>query len=802
MPTSRSPSNHPLSPWAERFSTPGGLGFKWDSVKHSGYAPEFPRINDPLRYLDIPNTRPDPIPPNGEDLDKLFHTEAFQTKQLRGLRTWQAVTLNRWVRFSPQIGFMSGGHLSSDAGEHAEIFARIYKSTRIKVDETRWLPFLRKNRWYDWIQTSPPAEQATGRKWSVDDPKVWEELSISLELTDRIFKALIDDKNEADYWQNAVAHVMGNEPFPGARVLLSYAVDQSISKDRGTPCQWDVISTLNKVQWRARLVQLLSTHLWSFVDFDGGTEAQDVACEGSNFSSICLLSSGRLRTLCDDQITLAERCVMHFNLAVSLVHELMHAILTARMRHDAYEGNCLSSDDTNNQPEPVGELYLSFDVAFRISRLAKGIPDSGLRRHCIFPLILLTSTAAGKAVIPLVVATYEMPNAIYQDYPLVPGNWQNRGARIKHCHFTALWISKLLSEAFWSDPAVPEKSANFFHRNSVFVSDNPNAYRGPSEWSDVQVKDLNTLPHIYVEDTKAVETWHEREQLWSSLRAGWYDDEKLKWKSSPWSWISCRRRLDEFADAYAKKDETACGIIANWMTETVDWKHDQATYLSYLPQQMDPNPAWIFHAIGTQSSSVLCYCFIPETLYHFSIPPRSSISNSETPGLLMMATLPIRDFESRKSKTNPAWTYQAVPSREADASGSMRRIQMELGGEKNSDTVRKSEFFDQLEGRGQVHGGFSQADYLQLVFDLVAHITRYALVNYSWVAEILDAYAKLLGDRQALQAAYPNSHTAQWATEWVFKVPPYDKRLGRVDPRIGGWREMTVNPGTGQWDFV
>ncbi|KAI1181426.1 hypothetical protein F5B17DRAFT_452462 [Nemania serpens] len=126
MSAPRPPNGPPASPWAERFPSflPDGSArnssfLTWNSSRHSGVAPEIPRIDDPVHYLDISSVHPYPTAPSDEDLDKLFRTEQFQR------RTWEAATLNRWVQFSPQFGVMSGGHLLSDVGEYAKACADI-----------------------------------------------------------------------------------------------------------------------------------------------------------------------------------------------------------------------------------------------------------------------------------------------------------------------------------------------------------------------------------------------------------------------------------------------------------------------------------------------------------------------------------------------------------------------------------------------------------------------------------------------------------------------------------------------------
>lgn len=69
---------------------------------------------------------------------------------------------------------------------------KIFHAERIQVDESKWFSFLKRDRWLEWEKPEPLLD---GGHWSVDNPKVWEILGISIELLDRILKALIADKH-------------------------------------------------------------------------------------------------------------------------------------------------------------------------------------------------------------------------------------------------------------------------------------------------------------------------------------------------------------------------------------------------------------------------------------------------------------------------------------------------------------------------------------------------------------------------------------------------------------------------------
>ncbi|KAI0506948.1 hypothetical protein F5B22DRAFT_650266 [Xylaria bambusicola] len=110
---------------------------------------------------------------------------------------------------------------SSSTKEDAAL--QIFHPYRIQVDQSKWFNFLKKDRWYDPDIADP---LLNGGNWSVDNAKVWEVLSISLELVDRMLKASIEDKN--DTIEMMLFGLIGNwhyvtarpEPMPGAHILL------------------------------------------------------------------------------------------------------------------------------------------------------------------------------------------------------------------------------------------------------------------------------------------------------------------------------------------------------------------------------------------------------------------------------------------------------------------------------------------------------------------------------------------------------------------------------------------------------
>ncbi|KAI0406946.1 hypothetical protein F4802DRAFT_60773 [Xylaria palmicola] len=211
----------PSSPWAARFPVKE-VGIISGDVNHSVLAP-YPRISDPI-YYDLEPSFEGPVR-NYVDQDLILFTEESQRRLLNGKTTWQAAALNRHLYFSPKSGFISGGHQPGDKalanfpflripeigstlhnygirlwpsimGRNEERDFVVYQREKIHVDETKWLSFFRKDRWFDWTRVTSPFKKVPGRVWSVDDPKIWDFTSTSIELANRMLMALIADRNE------------------------------------------------------------------------------------------------------------------------------------------------------------------------------------------------------------------------------------------------------------------------------------------------------------------------------------------------------------------------------------------------------------------------------------------------------------------------------------------------------------------------------------------------------------------------------------------------------------------------------
>ncbi|KAI0973309.1 hypothetical protein F4678DRAFT_477770 [Xylaria arbuscula] len=747
----------PSSPWATRFAD-AKLIYTRGNKNHSILAPEFPRIDDPKYYDQILTLPEDERPRSAADEDRLFCTEYLQVDALYGPPTWKTIALNHYGRFSPDT-VVSGGHRPMDKRTEGLVFNMpsftpsapflglqraserrtnldrdwaIYLRDRIKVDEKKWLSFLRRENWFDW--TSVPVDfthSEAGKTWSVDDPKLWEVLSVSLELTNRIMEALIRDKHDGVYWSE-FEDVYGPPPSPNDAILLSARAEQHISRVRGTPCQTDHFNKSCE-NWRDRLLNLLWRIIWGFREVDYVEAAcYNIVLDDNNrgyylYNAMIALSIKRLEALMDPDLTLGELCLAQVDIAVTIIHELMHAIYCIRYKDDNYPGNCLNTQRSRGE-----EPFLD----------AEGIAELG---HCMDQLFfggteMLFPLSDQSTLKPVVMIIQEFPWSGY-DGRSVPGSaFLSPDARDTVHYVPLTWASKMLSESFWNDSAYPKKSENFFHRNSFLIS---RTRVGARHTAEPRSKKLRDLAHRYPDDAEVFKNYYEKRRLWDNLRRGWYDEAKENWQASPWNDVKARVLCEKFADGFRKRDLILCNNIVGDLTSRVRWEQDLATYLSDLPSTTTNKPQWAWHAIG----------------------------------LLMMASLPIvRVTLTRGLRPVDTYFKELSPSKEAAEFGHRKSVFVPIRyPEKDYAITFPGEFYNPMVQEGDPLPQYDQFDCLGLVDVIIQFIAaKNAIVHGDMVHAIQKAKNLILADRTAINDVYLAADTSRWSSNWFFEPPPYN----------------------------
>ncbi|KAI0391552.1 hypothetical protein F5Y17DRAFT_460732 [Xylariaceae sp. FL0594] len=786
-----SDSSLPLTPWGERIVERKTYMFDVrDGKRRSGFAPEYPTLPDPKTWLQLPPPAspppPSPLltteerllrqiqelnvsearrqqqrhqsslrrftPRTYEDLDRVLYDEVVQRQTNYGPRTWECAALSSEVYYEGGTQVPGDQLVDSETGRHVEAKARI------KVDESKWFPFLKKDRWYDWIQTSPPGPpDEQGKVWSIDDPDIWAAIRTPLDefgvpiiiLTFPIETMLW---GRMAYWVKAIpAKFKAPEPFPNCRVLLGRNLDIHLTASGGdpTPVDWAAISRRDERHWRDRLAYLLHKHLMSFAILDCiEAHACDIDQDVPEYTSICHINCDKVTLLMRDDLTLSERALLEIQLAVTIVHEFMHAIYSARKALDRKkDGNCIDPKDPFRRGDPlyncegVTELGVTMEQHV-FDGLMDGRPSSSG-----IPIVMMCVRAPNRT----------MPNTSYRGS--VPGSWQ---ADPLHVHFpTTLWASKLLSEEFWADPRLPRKSDNFFHKTPVFQCDE----KPGGGFGFVYAKNFNSFPIVYPEDDRAADTWSDRQQLWAIYRMNWYEREFPVFDISPWSDMFARHRLSEFSRAFAKRDEFACGQIAQWFLKGMPWEQSLKEYTD-----KGATNNWIFHVIG----------------------------------LLMSASIPTREREYTVSGMNALpFSYVGFPSRSADAAGQKTRVYIpsEIYTRKDIKTVPASQFYNPFAGDSLPADRIAQDDYLALADAVVAHVSGRFPIYPAWVAELVKRRAEIKDARDKIRRDYPSSHRQRWSSAWDFVVPAYSVDAVVWDVRLNRFVDLWYNVTMKRWEY-
>ncbi|KAI1267717.1 hypothetical protein F5Y18DRAFT_424852 [Xylariaceae sp. FL1019] len=746
-----------LTPWATRFPTQLESDERpvWaltlDGWQHSGLAYEYP-LKDPKFYNDESEPEPGDNPMVGDDLIQFFTSEHLQEEALNGLTTAQVTSLSRWAWHSQTAGLISGGHVPIQAkggrnqkklqAEARKIVDEIFQSERLTVDESSWFPFFQKERWYD-----PDEEESypyfDDGHWSVDNPQLWDVISLSTELANRMLNALIDDgKNiletilfgRIDYWRN-FEELGGRPPEDDSLVLLSSAMEGRASQPAS-----ETRMPVGKQYIRARLGECTQNTWWSFM----GTRdlhvepAAETVVNGAQTHRFIVINISPVDLLMNKDLTLAERCHLHFFLAQTMVHELMHAIIFQRMANTKDPWNKLEMEDRKRIDELI-EPFIDFDHLAEIgaaseSRIFDGRVPSNQTGYNVIPL------AHSGEVWPFPTATgfLNQSHDIFRD-----------GSTLTIEHFAAIQTARLLTEDFWTGGVAPKrKSDNNWHRYPIFsssstISKAPRYGGRPPVWGSVTV-DRSVIKNWQAGDAESVRAWHQRRRYLELCRRGWYVEEKALWISTPWSYPARHlSQLDIFRKALTTKDEAVGALAAEQLTTLLPWK-DEVQFRNGLPTQNSlRNHDWIFFVLG----------------------------------ILMYAVMPIRTKGTDTQAEDPEELFISLVPRKGTAHGGPKRFERASEDFNAPPDYRKANpFFDPF-NNGQEHNPPSHEHYLDLADRILIGIknTR-GLVSRPWYNEILQVARDVREDRQQLREKHPDSHQSKWSSAWSFEIPRYEDR--------------------------
>ncbi|KAI0197911.1 hypothetical protein F4808DRAFT_473487 [Astrocystis sublimbata] len=741
----------PSSPWAVRWPYQNAITIVENNKKHSEFKPRIPTINDP-KYYDRDPDLANPEPPlSYDELDFGFLSE-FSQRWVNRVTTWEAAALNRWV-VCPEApaGYVSSGHNPTDKVEYrlptrgspnnaqdssfgssdsqrsvtsAEIEnLEIFKRGMIEVDETTWLPFLQKSRWYDWIEVPEAYDHDHPvREWSVDDDTVWAPLKLSLELANRMLNALIEDKNEGvtmaletiiwgriDYWEK-FKDIFGDPSDPLDTVLLGYEVERQIAEKRNHSFRSGSFRRRTPAQWRERLIGLLKRLTWGIGD--GGDDILG--------STVHLVY---------------RKEPLHYTIHINIIHELMHAILKARSLDDsAYRGNRL---DPAKKELYFKEPYYN----------ANGVPEAGhYMEQEFFGGAMHITPGEPAPPLRMVITRFPYTNCTHADKPAptFTGFQPDSMRRLEHVPTT--WASKMLTRAFWDDPSTA-KSVNFFHRNAMFVAEGRNKDPRP----DI-VKTTPAQAAWYDEDSKVLSDWNSKTRLYIEYRRGWYDDALSEWDGSPWRYSASRQNCYDFKVAFDRRDLLTCTKIAKKLANVVKWENNNPQlYLNLMPINGRKRTLWAWHCVG----------------------------------LLMLASIPAMTVGLFRGAENPGGrSMELTPSREAAAAGYETPLYFAVRSMKSERQVEfPARVWDHINGKGLLDY-YTQEDCLDLIDDIMyLFVNNDGIAHSSFITNIILAKDALNADRQRITDAYKTDTAcrSKWSSDWFFEIPSYNPTEAKIN---------------------
>ncbi|KAI1322122.1 hypothetical protein F5Y16DRAFT_416371 [Xylariaceae sp. FL0255] len=756
--------NPPLSPWAGRYPTHLASDERpvWflslDGKQHSGLAYEYP-TKDPKLYSD--ETEPDlgDVPSNGNDLVRFFIGEQIQFQALQGVTTAQSTSLNRWAWHSPTVGLLSGGHVpevpqNQESREEAQARAEttlrnIFSEESLIVNESNWFSFFQKT-------------------------VVWATLRLSFELANRMLNALIDDEQDIlqtilfgriEYWKN-LEDIGGPSPDEESLVLLSAAMEASIPDPTGSQQEPKVPDIGRRAAIESRLNYCARNLWWSFMGSRGlqVEPAAETVTNGRQTDRFTIINISPVQLLLNGDLTISERCHLHFFLAQTIVHELMHAIMFERMGNVDDKWNKLKASDRKRVDELI-EPFVDFDhlseigMAFE-SRIFNGsTPANQTGLNCI-PL----AHSGERWPFPTITAGF-----VNENHPVYCGQGQLIIDR-----YAAIQTARLLSENFWTGATAPARKSDFnWHRITIFsasstTSSDPRYGGWPAIWEPVTIDKTNAdlwLPG----DAESVEAWDKRLKYLEICRAGWYEREKAAWVRTPWAYpMRLFTQIDIFQKASQTKNEAAGALACEQLSSILPWD-DEKGFRDGLPTQTNlRNHDWIFFALS----------------------------------MLMYATMPVRTKAIITGADDEfAMCRTFLKPRSGTASGGPKEFKRSVEDFNAPPDTREANTFHDPFDQGKSKRPVTHEHYLNLVDQLLDTIKRNeSLVSGPWYAEVQRVCGELRAERKRLQDEQSSNHQTRWSVRWTFVVPGYDpSNLGWMQwsNASNDWTQLTdLPPGT------
>ncbi|KAI0206157.1 hypothetical protein F4808DRAFT_193647 [Astrocystis sublimbata] len=681
--------------------------------------------------------------------------------------------MSRVLQFSDR-GFVPGGHVASLDGQ-SSIHNLIYETERIQVNEDSWFPFFKKSRWW---ASARGTSMNDAWYFSVDNPRVWEELRIALELANRILNTLIKDRHtflqtflfgKLTTWEAARNELFDDqplEPAPNTNVLLSYPFykQKFTEKYPGQPCDMDIILTYPEEKYREMLSIYAAQQDWALSlirhDVDDQREAGRTYMGGLN---TIILNADLLESLAFGKITLAERVTLLYKTANTILHELAHAIIDRRATEDDSPFNALDIYEYQ-ATEPFVDFASQAECGFYMEAMVFGGP---WRDHPCYSGSVEVPLGGHRVTWPFVDVDDWLPSELGGVVPGLLG--AAKAAESRLFLVPAIWCSMMVSEKFWSNDAIIRKSDNFFHQTTMdwFISRHKRQDSSIRPPPTLNIDDA--LPSINPGIVEIIRDWNFREDLFKKSRDGWYDNEKAIWEHSTWGiMMDLRSSLHHFSQEMKKpvdqRDIYQCANKAWFLSLCVPWTSGRPAYVNSLALGTNH---WAWHCIG----------------------------------LLMLACIPLRSETLYRPAQEPKFRWHYLkPSSETYPGKSKFLPQLLEQGEIHEiadPNYYCNPFYDNSALITYSQGLFNHCDYLDIVLSLLNYFSATsAIISTPWLNEIIRVEKNIRAHR-LMNSMTQVDPDATWVTDaWDFQVPEYDPTAMSIwvdDEALSGWREVAFH---------
>ncbi|CCC05332.1 hypothetical protein SMACR_08647 [Sordaria macrospora] len=612
LPPPRRRGDHLFERWGVKLLEDG------NGVVSSGLIPIFPSLHQPFgltedlwwthkRALQEAATRTNPMPkslpkPTGVQLDELFFTERWQQTALNGVRTWELSSLNQGIIGTSYWQEVLMADLSilpiPDITVTVEQFPDI---DLVNVDESKWNKVFGRGRWYDLrgvvLETDANGNPTNTRDWSVDDDAIWDGLRTVIEMANRILHHVIYGDWLYALLEGTVAPISNVMPFvPGSNDYFNMPKRMFSPGENGSGGLKQPDQRVAQRLWH-QIESLSEWIIWSFfdprdVDKYGSVSKTGVTagyCDSAMSRTMMekpcdprtLPSPGdpdiftdiKINTMLLESVLnvsntpeeVAAKHTTRLQLALVMVHELMHALYQARVYVNSGRGTW--EHEPTYQDENSVELGWSQEHSLlgtvrTIGPINVFMPDSEFLSRAGPAFTVASSWLNDPRQREKGKELTDMNNGMPRGLP--------ERSMVQLGPLPTYWCSRFQSQSFWdahvaayglgalkAGPVVTSHSRYYNAAHMRTYHARKHVQPGLSRHQPIPP---GQLQRFRLEEEQTYQYMEFRRKLWKSLRP-WYKQSYRLWQKTPYSFGYLRLLIDRFRQAVEERKRTDAEVI-------------------------------------------------------------------------------------------------------------------------------------------------------------------------------------------------------------------------------------------------